>query len=290
MGGLFMIRFLTFEQFHNRRGIGSTNLRVHNLIKYWPEADIYKYGENPEAMIFQKVYMTQDYKFHKYFEGVKILDICDPDWFDGMLIKETVDAVDGVTCPTEELAKFIRQLTDKPVRVIPDRHDTDGLLPPKQHTKPAKRAVWFGYKQNAQLLQHALPSIEQAGLSLTVISNEDPYAQRWALNPEEFDKRYYFIKYKQENIIWDLQQHDICILPSGTRTVDRFKSDNKTTLAWLAGLPVAKDGEDMRRFIDPVERQKEVDDKHPYSLDNYDCRKSVTEMKAFIEELKHAKA
>ena len=52
------VRFMTFEQYHGKRNIGSTRIRVRNLLKHWKEADIYKYGENPDVLIFQKVYMT----------------------------------------------------------------------------------------------------------------------------------------------------------------------------------------------------------------------------------------
>ena len=73
------VRFMTFEQYHGKRNIGSTRIRVRNLLKHWKEADIYKYGENPDVLIFQKVYMTGEtyrstaYKFHKYFPGTKIV-------------------------------------------------------------------------------------------------------------------------------------------------------------------------------------------------------------------------
>lgn len=280
-----MIRFLTFEQYHGKANVGSTKLRVHNLIKYWPEAGLYKYGENPEALIFQKVYCQPDYKFPAHFPGIKILDICDPDWMDHQNVKETVDAVDGVTVPTEALAEFLRQLTDKPVRVIPDRHDMGAIPTPKKHLGKAQRVVWFGYKQNALLMQIYIPLIERLGLELMVISNEDPMMQRWADFPEEFEPKYSFKKYDQETILTDLQESDICLLPIGNRPVDRFKSDNKTTLAWLASLPVAKDGDSLIKLVDADERQKEVDDRFSFSVDNYDCRKSVEEMKAFIQEI-----
>jgi hypothetical protein len=281
-----MIRFLTFEQFHNKRGVGSTNIRVHSLIKYWPEAGIYKYGECPDVMIFQKVYMTQDYKFHRHFEGIKILDICDPDWMDGMAIKETVDNVDGVSCPTEALAEYIRQMTDKPVKVIPDRHDLVDLPQLKTHKGELKRVVWFGYKQNATLLRFAVPTLERMGLELTVISNEDPMAWRWGDDPDSYEPKYKFKKYDGSTIKSELARYDVCLLPPGNRPEDRFKSDNKTTLAWLCGLPVAQTGDDLRRLMDPCARQEEVDDKYRYAIDNYDCKISVREMQEFIEELK----
>lgn len=278
-----MIRFMTFEMYHGKRNVGSTNIRVHNLLKYWPEAGLYKYGENPDALIFQKVYCQADYKFPAHFENIKILDICDPDWLDSQNIKETVDAVDGVTCPTEALAEFLRQLTDKPVKVIPDRHDTEGIPEPKTHYGEAKSAVWFGYKQNAELLRFAVLTLEKLGLSLTVISNDDPSANRWA-SKEDF--KYTFKKYNPDTIISELRKHDICVLPQGNRPQDRFKSNNKTTLAWLAGLPVATDGDELRTFMNPEVRNIEAKARYKKAMLEYNCKQSVEEMKAFIEELK----
>ncbi len=280
-----MIRFFTLEQFHNKANVGSTKLRVHNLIKYWPEAGIYKYGENPDVMVFQKVYLSPDYRFPEAFEGIKILDICDPDWLDSAAIRETVNVMDGVTCPTLTLADYLAQITDKPIRVIPDRHDLATAPKPKQHQGKALSAVWFGYKQNAQLLQFAVPSIEQLGLDLTVISNEDPMAWRWATDPESYKAKYKFIKYDPDTIYRDLQQHDICVLPEGSRPIDRFKSNNKTTMAWLAGLPVATDGDGLRRFMDAEERQTEAEKQSELAKRDFDVMISVREMQAFIEEL-----
>lgn len=273
-----MIRFFTFAQYHNKPNTGSTKIRVNNLIKYWPEADLYKYGENPDVLIFQKVYMQADYKFHKSFKGKKILDICDPDWLDNQAIKETVDNVDAVTVPTEALAEFIRQLTDKPVVVIPDRHDVELFNKPKKHYGEAKKLVWYGYKQNAELLKGALGYIQRNGFELTVISNDMP-------NLGDFD--YKFVKHHdtEQEFMEELQKHDICILPEGNRPEDRFKSNNKTTKAWLCGLPVAQTAEDIERLTGAENRQKEATECYNKAIKEYNCKLSVQEMKELIEKL-----
>lgn len=284
-----MIRFFTFEQYHGKRNIGSTKLRVHNLIKYWPEAAIYKYAEQVDVMIYQKVYTTQDYKFQKYFKGIQILDICDPDWFEGALINETVSYMDGVTCPTQEMADFIRQFTDKPIKVIPDRHDQENIKPLKEHTGEAKSVVWYGYKQNAELLTSAIPTIETLGLSLTIISNTDPMLWKWANEPEEYQNKYTFIKYDEATILDDLRRHDIAVLPQGVRPQDRFKSNNRTTRVWLAGVPVATDGDELRALLDPTERNKQAKANYELATKEYNVTKSVEEMKEFIKTLKEAR-
>jgi len=285
-----MIRFFTFSQFHNKRPpAGSTQIRVNQLIKYWPEAGLYKYGENPDVLIFQKVYLTQDYRFPIHFKGKKILDICDPDWTDGLSpIKETIDAMDAVTCPTEAMAEFLRQMTDKPVRVIKDRFDIDVLPEPKRHTGRAKTVVWFGYYHNSEVLRPALPLLKEHGLKLILISNDDPLAFRWPLAPEHRDylkDNYQFIKYNEETIYHDLQKADIALLPIGNRPQDVFKSENKTVKAELAGLPVSQDPESLEKYLKGENRQAFVDKYYESVRDNYDVRKSVDEYKQLINEL-----
>ena len=247
------VRFFTFEQYHGKGNIGSTRIRVHYLIKNWDEAELYKYGENPDVLIFQKVYLQPDYRFPEHFEGIKILDICDPDWLsEQQNVVETINVMDGVTVPTESLKEFLEQVTDKPVRVIPDRHHFDTLPPLRPHNGKIRKAVWFGFKQNAELLQFAIPSLGRRGIHLTVISNDDPAVWRWANDPEKYrESLYEFKKYEHEDILNELSNADACILPEGARPKDRFKSNNRTTLCWFAGCPVAKDSDDLDRLDDP---------------------------------------
>lgn len=285
-----MIRFFTFSAYHNKRPpSGSTHIRVNQVVKYWPEADLYKYGENPDVLIFQKVYVSQDYRFPVHFKNKKILDICDPDWVTGQVgIKETIDAMDAVTCPTEQLAAFLRQLTDKPVRVIKDRFDVDILPTPKQHKGRAKTVVWFGYHHNAETLRPALPLIKEHNLKLLMISDDDPIAFRWPIGGElqaYLEGNYEFIKYNEETIYQDFQKADIALLPIGTRPQDAFKSENRTIKAQLAGLPVAQDPESLEKYLDGNERQLFVDNKWESVRDMYDVRNSVAEYKQLISEL-----
>ena len=279
------IRYLDFARYHGKGNTGSTQLRVHNLIKYWDEADLYKYGEQVDVMIFQKVYMQADFKLHAHLKCIKILDICDPDWLDRQNIVETVNNVDGVTVPTRDMQEFIQQLTDKPVLVVPDRHDIDVVLPVKKHTGNAKRFVWFGYKQNVDVLKSALRYLERMEYSLTIISNDDPQADRWCDKPGNLD--YKFIKYDEDTFYTDMQEFDLCILPQGVRPVDRFKSNNKTTKAWLCGLPVVQTAEDIEALQDQKARQAEATRCYNKAIKEYDVKLSVKEMQKFIQGLKN---
>lgn len=285
-----MVAFLNFEQIHGKRHIGSTNIRVHQLIKYWPEAEQYRFGTKPDVLVFQKVYWLPDYYLPETYKGgLKILDICDPDWLDNAYIKRTVDAMDAVVVPTKALKEFIEQLTDKPIRVIKDRFDMEFIPPLRTHSGKAKRAVWFGYAHNADLLQGAVRALERLNIALMVISDEDPMAYRWAEDSEAYRKKYKFIKYSEETIYDDLSKSDICILPQGYRPKDRFKSNNKTIKAYLASLPVAKDIDDLEKYLEADARNKSAEYNYNKAVKDYDCKLSVKEYKELIDELRNPK-
>lgn len=283
-----VVRVQSFEQYHNKTNTGSGKIRVKNLLKHWPKAALYKYGEKADVMIFQKVYCTYDYKFPKNFPGIKILDVCDPDWTGtpDIYIKETIDAMDGIVVPTENLKKLIAQMTDTPVRVIKDRFDMDEFPAPKVHEGQAKQVVWFGYSHNSVLMNHVIPSLENRGLNLTVISDNDPHLYRFANDSVGYDKKYNFVKYDQATIYSELQKADVCVLPKGYRPEDRYKSENKTVIAQLCGLPVVQDTDTLEEMMSAENRNKHINTIYGGLKQEFDCQKSVAEYKALIDELK----
>lgn len=281
------IKFFLYEQYHAKTGIGSSRIRGHYLIKYWRQAGLYRYGSNPDVLIFQKIYINYDYKFPRHFEGLKILDICDPDWIDtpDIFVNETLDAMDAVVASTQELADYLQQRTDTPCVCIKDRFDIEEVPQPKVHTGEAKNIVWFGYSHNATLLKFAVPSFETRGFNLTIISNEDPFAYKWAAKPDLYVNQYRWVKYNQDTIYQDLQQHDIAVLPKDVRVFGRFKSENKTVMAELAGLPVAKDTDQLEALMTAEARNKHVEDNCAKFKKDYDVRKSVKEYQELIESI-----
>lgn len=281
-----MVRFFTHSQYHNKRPpVGSTIIRVNQLLRYWHEADLYKYGEFPDVLIFQKVYISQDYKFPAHFENIKILDICDPDWLEGIAIKETIDAMDAVTVPTEKLKEFLSQLTNKPVVVIPDRFDM-AKIPKKQklHTKKAATVTWFGYAHNAELLRPALPIIRELGLNLRVISNDNPLLHQY---PDSIPiEKYEYVKYEEDTIYQELQKADFAIFPAGGRAKDPYKSNNRTVKTILAGLPVATTKEEVIDFMAPENRTSYMGEHYDTIKEEYDVCKSVEQYKELIGGLR----
>lgn len=283
------VAFQTFEQFHGKQNIGSTRIRVHQLLKYWPEACLYTYGLHPQTLIFQKVYCTEDYKFPDHYPGIRVLDVCDPDFLDGALVRETSDAMHAIVTPTEHLAAFFRQLTDNPVVVIPDRYDLEDFPPPKEHTESAKTVIWFGYRHNIETLKPAMDLINKCGLNLIVVADDDPMPWQWlGADMQEFRyARYKFIKYDTDpkKVHQDIQLADFAVLPKGTRPQDVFKSDNKATRAILCGIPVAYNSDDVRALISPENRSKFMAERYEQTREDFRVEKSVSQYQELITEL-----
>lgn len=283
------IKIFLNEDFHGKKGIASSKIRGHNLVKHWPELSLYRFGDNPEVLIFQKIYITYNYRFPEHFQGIKILDICDPDWKDtpDVFIKETLDCMDAVVTSSKPLADFLQTMTKTRCLEIKDRFDMDDFPAPKKHYSSATKVAWFGYAHNAESLRFAMPSIESRNLDLIMISNEDPMAWRWATKPDSFQKRYKWIKYQDDMQAREaLQEADLVIFPPGARPFDRFKSENKTVVAELCGLPVVRNSEELDKMMNPLERNKYIQSVHATLKKDYDVKRSVEEYKELIDEIR----
>lgn len=277
--------FITYDQFHGKHA-GSSKIRAKNLIKYWKGSELFTSGREYDTVIYQKAY----WKEHaRNFKGTKILDICDPDWLGGDHVREMSDLVDGITCPTQEMADFMKQF-GKPVRVIKDRHDIEEFKENKIHRGNAKMVLWFGYAQNfhalsdARVLQHLI----RLGLKIKYISNT-----KVSLADDENEINFHgqekFVKYDNENPTknnWEMIEADFALLPRSIKVYHRFKSDNRKSTCWLLGLPVAENLEEMERFLSEEARIKEGKEKREYAREEYNVKKSVKEMKEFIDEVR----
>ena len=269
------VGILLFEQRHGKKYIGSSRIRGHWLAKYWDEAEIFQQGGKYDVVIFQKVYWLQ---YARAFKGIKILDICDPDWLDTVPVVEMIDNCDGVTTSTEMLAKEIKNFTDKPVKFIPDRQDLEFHNIKKQHKGRATKVIWFGYSHNQNVLDPTIGFLRKHKLQLTVLSNYNPPYMKADKN----------LKYDWEDPEFDFNRiitnHDIVLLPKDNRPKGKFKSKNKTYTSWALVMPVATTPEELLRFLDPIERQKEVEKRLKEVREEYDVKLSVQEFKDFINQ------
>lgn len=292
---------LTFQNYHGRkRGtIGSSVIRGDWLVNHWPDARAWKTGEKYDAIIFQKVYWSE---FMEDYKGIKILDICDPDWIGGNVgIKEISYLVDAITCSTDALRDYLRQVIKHiPVITIKDRIDLHVFANPKTHVDQAKTCVWFGYSHNAQdLLGMVLPALATRNLSLKVVSDTIPEIRT------TYGVDIQFKKWIPETAYHEIQQADIMINPINP-FVPRFKykSNNRTVSAWGLGLPVAANEDELDVFLGATikdnkyivdhdkgtaTRNKEAREKYELVKTEYDVRQSVKEYQALIAEIQAKK-
>lgn len=202
------VGILLFEQFYGKENIGSSRIRGRWLAKHWEDAEVFKMGQEYDAIIFQKVYWIEYARLIRKQESkcdcvpyetdgpewnhqdncnsvkpkkrkVLILDICDADWMHwGHRVKQMIDLCDAVTTSSVELAKFIVTLTDKPVWCIPDRLAFEELRGgPKKHVGDTATVAWFGYSENFPMLDAAINGLIREGIKklIVIASRKTPY-------------------------------------------------------------------------------------------------------------------
>lgn len=283
---------ITLENYENRPkdSVGSSRIRGTWLAENWPEAEMFRVGVKYDAIIFQKSYFLS---YMKAFDGIKILDLCDPDWLSGMPVREAIEYCDAVTVSSEGLREFVAKMTDKPVIFIPDRVDLKYYRETKKHEGKAERVVWFGYSQNQTLIDGALATIKRLGLKLTVISDKAyfPTAGVQGIDSAWINANVTNIQYLQETINEEIMRGgDVVLNPKMESGRFKFKSENKSFSAWALGMPVAVNSADLERFIDPAERQKEAAEKRKLVEDSYKVELSVEQYKKLINEIAASKS
>lgn len=278
------------EKFDNRlpNSVGSSRIRVRWLLPYWKEAEEYVIGKKYSTLIFQKVYWGS---MMKAFEGIKILDLADPDWLEGRPVFEFVDLVDAVVTSTEPLAEYVRKMRPKAlVQCIPDRVYLPEAVPVHgKHEGQLKKLVWFGYSHNSHYLEGAFDEIIKRGLELTAISDtpiESTFAYRDKLEINN-------ILYNYETVNKEIVKVDAVLLPepSGDEK-GKYKSNNKILQAWSLHMPVIRVPEDLDRFVSGEAREEEAEKRRKEVERDWDCRLSVVQYKELIKEIvdkKHLK-
>ena len=281
------ISCLTMEKMDNRifNSVGSSRIRMRWLLNYWEEAEEYGIGKKYDAMIFQKVYWGA---MMDKFEGVKILDLCDPDWLENKPVFEFVDKVDAVTTSTEALAEFVRKMRPKAnVLCIPDRIYLPEATPQKtEHSDQIKKLVWFGYSSNAHYLTRVYDELIKRELELTVVS-ESPiepsqgYRGKIVLNN---------VLFNYNTINKEMIKHDAILLPDPIGDErGKYKSNNKTLQAWSLGMPVIKVPDDLDTLATKEARVQESTMRLQEIKDKWDCRLSVEEYRALIASIQAKK-
>ena len=268
-----------FESYHGRKEIGSSRIRGRWIAKNWKDAEIFQMGQEYSTVIYQKVYWINH---AKEFKGVKIFDICDPDFLHwGYQTIEMIEEVDAITTSTEALAEIFREFTNKPVVCIPDRVDLTEFGKKKKHIGQAKLVGWFGYSNNFEMLRPVLPFLKKYNLDLLVISDGG-----FSAGTGFDDIKITNISFNKNTFIDDILTCDIIVNPQSSKGKWKFKSNNKTIQAWALGLPVASNIEELKMFLKEDERRKESIKRLKEVEEKWDVKKSIEEIESLIKQIK----
>lgn len=277
--------FITMEKHENRRSnsVGSSRIRAAWLWKYWNEASEWEVGREYDVLIFQKAYWRS---MMAEYEGIKIFDLCDPDWLDPKPVIESMQYCDAMVTSTPALAEYLQRFVkDKPVVCIPDRIDLEEHTPRGEHKGDAKKIVWFGYSQNFHYLDKTLQFLIDRNMELTVLSNA-PFQIPVGINNFQVKNIVYEKNWDVPSVHENIKNADLVLLPqtSDDDYRGKFKSNNKTLTAWALGLPVVSVPDDLERFISADVRNKERELRLKEIAQMWDVKLSVEEYKALIKK------
>lgn len=272
------------KHFRNIKKCGSSIWRGLWYWNNWPQAEEYIEGKKYDVVIFQKVWHEELYEsLAQRKDVIKILDLCDPEHIMGNWpIMRIASLVDGIVTSSQGLKDGLEQLgVQCPVVWIDDRVDTKffQFRKRKEHTGQLKQAVWFGYRGHGEnALQPVLPYLMMNQIKLTTISDTPLIfpSYEYNMNNKEFN---------WEQLPFDLLEADIMLNPAILSPLAKYKSDNKSYLAWAFGLPVVKTNDDLKQYMDGEAREKES--KRVYNLIDSELtvQKSIEEYKVFIQKL-----
>lgn len=275
------IGFATMEKIDNRmfNSVGSSRIRARWLINYWENSEEYKVGKKYDVMIFQKAYWQE---MMEKFDGIKIFDLCDPDWLVPRPVVQVMDYCHAMVTSTEELAHYVRKfVTDKPVICIPDRLDLAEHKPRGVHEGRAERICWFGYHQNVHYIQNCFDFLIERNLKLTIISDLE-----YSTPPGYSKLDITNVNYSYESVHDEIKKHDMVLLPSTNSDLKgKFKSNNKTLTAYALGVPVVKEPQDLDMFMSADARNHEAAMREVEVREEWDVKQSVKEYKALIKQL-----
>jgi hypothetical protein len=278
---------LTMEKMDNRKlnSVGSSRIRARWLLNYWPECEEYKIGKKYSFLIFQKVYWGS---MMENFEGIKILDLCDPDWLEGQPVFKFIDMCDAVTTSTQALADYIKKLRPKAfVEFVPDRIYIPDHKPIKTvHKGRLRKVCWFGYHHNTHYLLPTFDELIKREIELTVIATAaytPPLSFRGNLRLNNASWDY-------ETLFKEVVKHDAVLMPKPRGDEKgKYKSNNKITQSWAQGMPVVQTPEDLDKFMKPKARAEESVKRLKEIKDVWDCRFSVDQMREIIKKIKEKK-
>lgn len=232
---------------------GSRLWRCEWVARHWPQAQVYDGTQRLRdfgLFVFQKAYLSQTverllYQLARLREDGKPVrlgfDLCDPDFLSEVYRQRLLSVLplfDFATAPTLALVEWLAEY-------LPAYHVPDGIDPAAVTVRRVFSATltptmaWMGYRGNTGALAEMAQTMTRCGLRGDVCAVDRP------LPFEQF--------------VAQLADYDILLNPRPSQPPYCYKSDNKTLLAWAAGVAVARDGAELEGLLVPEKRRQQVE-------------------------------
>ena len=182
---------------------------------------------------------------------------------------------------------YLAKITEKPVWCIPDRLDFTTIPDQKKEHKgkgETKTVLWYGYSENFPMLNSSINALIQLKIpELVVIANkgkmyELPPAAKGKINLTN-------IPWTAETVNIDLMKADVVLNPQLSTGRWKYKSNNKTILAWSFGIPVAHSKTELEKLMTEESRIVEGDKRYTQARAEYNVIDSVRDYKNLINDL-----
>jgi hypothetical protein len=194
------------------------------------------------------------------------------------------DQCSAITCSSDALTDHVATLTRTPVCTIPDRIDFAALgSRRKTHRGRTATVAWFGYARNYAMLDRIVPALLRLEIPRLIVIAEPALHYRL---PAEASGRIAVDQrpWAETTVYRDLLDADVVLNPRCDTGEWRFKSRNKTTLAWALGLPVAHDGDELARLMTEDARRREARQRLREVRATCDVRATVEDYRRLIAQ------
>jgi hypothetical protein len=199
----------------------SSRLRVHNIRPYLESSlELPDRYTKDDVLIIQKVHCPNE--LHKaQSAGAKVVFDCDENYAELKGYAGMLNNADAVTTDTTERKIYLEKYTKRPIYVVPDTLDWDGIT--RAEDVKNNTACWTSYGNNAGFIE---------GIKL-------PMTLRLITTP---DYKNYFTG-KCEFVQWDINTVDdeirkceIMVIPLPDNEVTKPKGRHKLLKAWANGV------------------------------------------------------
>jgi len=233
----------------HHRHTGSALIRARWVAKYWDGTEVYDGTQRLrgyDLYIFQKVYRSAIAlnlinalaEARHVYTHMLAFDLCDPDFLDAQAKEQLLDVLplfDFAVAPTAPLTQWLGQWL--PAYTIADHFDPAALYynRPALSATDGLRMVWIGYEGNFTAVTVEMQqAIYDAGLTCDVIKVAKPVAFKRFLRK--------------------LVEYDVLLNPRPNFGKYQYKSNNKSLIAWNAGLFVVETVADVATLLNPETR------------------------------------